>query len=133
MQKNAEKYDLYMSDPSMPAVNRQEILCGKISKQDAEKFLTELEKTDIPPESSCFGCVSAHINSKTERFVMVSELEHYYKSCKYNRSHGQLVVSFDRVRCKCDFCLDNIKTGKCVDDFIRTVIGKKLFKKRYSK
>ena len=54
----------------------------------------------------------------------------------YERSEGNLNICVKmKTGCKCSpkDCFKNIKNGKCTDDFVRKLIGEKLFADKYSK
>jgi hypothetical protein len=127
----SEVYGLYIENPT--CINRERERCGQITKQQAEDFLKKLAEYDMPPKSCCFGCISAKIITHETKHILIAEPEHYYQKLKNFEFNGQLLIDFDRVRCKCDSCIRNIKNGKCIDAFVRETLGKIIFKKNYQR
>lgn len=127
----SNKYDVYIEDPNSFSKTRE--FCGSITKQQAEDFLQKLAEYDMPPKFCCFGCISAKIITRETKHVLIAEPEHYYQKLKKSESIAQLLIDFDRVKCKCSSCINKIKIGKCTDTFVRKTFGNIIFKKKYQR
>ena len=127
MTKCSGEYELYMDNPSMVPQSRDSFFCGNITKSQVDNFLNELSKYESIPESGCFGCISAYVLTRNSKRVSVSK-----NNQESDESYNVLKIDFDKERCKCADCLDNIKNGKCKDVFVRKVIGETIFTKVYA-
>ena len=98
--------------------------CGFMDTNTLNEYWKELQNTQIPV-SSCL-CALATDFSKTTQIN---------KGDKKN-THARLIVSVWPVAPKCTIsdcakCTTCITTGKCMDEFVINLIGKKLFAEKY--
>ncbi len=129
MAKCSDKYELYMDNPSVYVLNRDNFFCGNITKRQVDNFLKELSKYESVPESGCFNQISAHVLTKSSKHILVVAPNN---NQNFEEFYNVLKIDFEGVKCKCDHCLDNIKSGRCKDDFVRKIIGKTLFGRMYA-
>ncbi|MBP5794917.1 MAG: hypothetical protein J6W41_02785 [Alphaproteobacteria bacterium] len=99
--------------------------CGYWSPDDINNFLEQLKNTDIPHESCVFSIYATmHQNVSRGR--------------TYKKDNNSLIISINPANQKCKIrdeknCIKCIASGKCRDEFVIDLIGKKLFADKYEK
>lgn len=87
--------------------------CGFLLAYERENFLTEL-KTNPVPENSCF------------QEMKIMQIESGTKI--------QIICDLGtNAKCGPAKCFQNIMTGKCTDEYVKNMIGKKFFEAKYIK
>ena len=125
-----DKYYVYLTHSMMIST-----LGGKqMTESEIEKYLQDLSECYAEiPQSSCLHSLSANFNRWRDTELHLGN--NWNRKDNFTRTHsGVLNIRIDIKACsKCHRreCMKNIETGKCLDDFVRTVIGKKLFPEKY--
>lgn len=108
----------------------------QMTKAEIKRYLKELSENYAEiPENSCLYLFYAGFNAYDDMTVNLGN--------QWNRKNNFSEVSrgFMNIRihlkgcskCHSSKCIKNIEAGKCKDDFVCTVIGKKLFPGEYGK
>lgn len=119
--------------------------CGPISESELEAYIKELVKHGSVPESSCLYCFNFDFHTTTRKRIFLSNKKTSNKHDVLHEeySDGLSIEIKLKNRHKCspnnpfhdihDVCFQNIRDGKCSDNFVREIIGKYLFKDKYIK
>lgn len=108
----------------------------QMTKAEIKKYLKELSENYAEiPKNSCLYSFYAGFNAYDD---MTVNLGNQWNS---NNNFSEVSGGCMNVRiyikgcskCHQSKCINNIKNGKCVDDFVCEIIGKKLFPDQYSK
>ena len=131
--KNPEnKYNVYLTH----LFSERSVVCGQMTKSEILEYIKKIgEYSKIPP-SSCLYSINARFQAYEETCAHIGNGPNIPTNF-IDTSSGMMTIKIQIKNCgKCHpgKCMDNIKTGKCIDDFMRsTVIGKKLFQDEYKK
>ena len=123
-------YDVCLKGSDAAADGKQ------MTKAEAQKYLKELSENYAEiPENSCLFSFYAGFNTYDDMTVNLGK--------QWNRNNNFSEVSSGRMnirihikgcsKCHQSKCINNIENGKCVDDFVCKIIGKKLFPDQYGK
>lgn len=125
----AKKYSFYLSNPTFGIFHN----CEKISATKAQEYIQELSNWHSIPHNSCLYSLSAHLVShNSKKFSLTHNSRLTPKISKTN--YGALGLRINLKTCKkcpTEKCFINICSGECSDDFVREIIGKKLFAEKY--
>ena len=123
-------YDVCLKGSDAAADGKQ------MTKDEIKKYLKELSENYAEiPENSCLFSFYAGFNAYDDMTVNLGK--------QWNRNNNFSEVSSGRMnirihikgcsKCHQSKCINNIENGKCVDDFVCKIIGKKLFPDQYNK
>lgn len=110
------------------------LFCGKLTKEEVLEFMKNITSLKIPVDS-CVYKVSVDAQQK----IQVHAHLDYEGSGMFrnNSSDATMDISLsmmkDDRKCDSNKCLDNIKSGRCIDPFVRDNIAAKFFANKYTK
>ncbi len=123
------KYYLYLENPSFDI--HQD--CGQITAKGAKAYIRELADLRTIPQESCLYDLSVQFFShNTHKCYLCGDPN--YKPKLHKTCNGWMSLKINNKTChKCatEDCLKNICSGKCTDEFVINLIGKKLFAEKY--
>lgn len=110
------------------------LFCGKMTKEEVVEFMKNLTRLKIPADS-CVYNVSADARQLVQAHA---HLDYEDGGAFRNKSSDATMdISFSMLdkdrKCDPDKCFENIKSGRCVDPFIRDNIAAKFFANKYTK
>lgn len=123
-------YNVHLTGSEVAVYGKQ------MTKDEIKRYLKELSENYAEiPENSCLFSFYAGFNAYDDMTVNLGK--------QWNRENNFSEVSSGRMnirihikgcsKCHLYKCISNIKNGKCVDDFVCKIIGKKLFPDQYGK
>ena len=133
-----KKYPVFLfhSEPWRPSGTHY-LLCPPIDSSTLGRLLTAFEKTHAPADF-CLRNLT----------VQVRYNNHIHSNCRADNFGASCNLSTDfnpKLTCPCDttinnvsqlgksyLCAQNIKTGKCRDEYIRKTLGAILFPQHYA-
>lgn len=98
--------------------------CGYWSPDEMTQFLEQLKNTDVPHESCAFS-------------VYATMHQNISSGQTYKTDKNYLTISIYPINQKCKIrdtknCIKCLASGKCMDEFVINLIGKKLFADKYN-
>jgi len=110
------------------------LFCGKLTKEEVLEFMKNITNLKIPVDS----CVSK-VSADAQQVIRVHAHLDYEDDgvLRNNSSEATMDISLSMMKndYKCDpnKCLENIKSGRCIDPFVRNNIAAKFFANKYTK
>lgn len=130
--KTETNYDVYLTNLS----SERCVVCGQMTKSKILEYITKIGRYSGIPLSSCLYSINARFQAYEEMCTQIGNGANMPNNF-INTSSGLMSIKIQIRNCsKChpSKCMDNIEAGKCIDDFMRSVIiGKELFQNEYKK
>lgn len=125
------KYCLYLENPTFDT-NQD---CGQITAKQAKTYIRELANLRAIPQESCLYNLSVQFFSHNgQKYYLCGDPNYQPKLHKTCNGWMRLKINNKSCRkCATEDCLKNICSGKCQDEFVIDLIGKKLFADKYQK
>lgn len=108
------------------------IQCKPMTAKEIKNYMNEINHHKTIPLDSCLYSISVDFQNLFQRKIFITT-ENRYKSAT-KKSVGGLYISVQLKGCaKCGSteCFRNLENGKCTDNFVRKIIGEKLFQDKY--
>ena len=106
--------------------------CGKMSAKQMKDYVKEIAAKKIIPQSSCVHHICALCNVRDSISTILWHDQNTLKPQKFNSGALDIHITMVNHRnCTRQDCFNNIKNGKCTDEFVIDIIGKKFFADRY--
>ena len=108
--------------------------CATMSLKQIKKYLQDLDTAGQIPVGSCIYRMSAAFNYTNSKTVTLS-YEQSQNTQNPEKELGSLQIHITRSsakKCPNRDCFANIQNGRCTDEFMINVIGKKFFARKYT-
>lgn len=127
------EYDVTIQNIGVPYVldinpDVSRLNCGKMTEKEIDEYLQEMTHYKIPL-TSCISYANLDFKNFHEKKVLIGA-QSPIKEEHYSGFDIYLCMRNGR-KCKYQDCFNNIRNGKCHDEFVRKIIGIKFFKNKY--
>ena len=103
-----------------------------MTAKEIKKYMSEINQHKTIPLDSCLYSIDVDFQDLFQRKIAISTENQYKLTTK--KSVGGLYISVQFkgcAKCRSTECFRNLESGKCRDDFVRKIIGEKLFQDKY--
>lgn len=126
-----KKFDVILNHSRFGYGKNNSLYCGLLTRDQIKQYLDELATKKIVPEYSCAHHLSAVFSNKETAHVFL-ERKSTPQDIQKESDTGCLNLYMTNMTNKCSgCCFENIKNGKCIDQFIIKTIGEKFFADKY--
>lgn len=108
--------------------------CGNLSTKQIKQYLQEIADNKTIPVNSCVHNINAKFRMVRETYAFATTNGPITDN-HHTVTMGGLDISVcNRYGCKChrEHCFENLASGKCTDEFMIKIIGKKFFADKYT-
>ena len=100
--------------------------CGKMSAKQMKDYVKEIAAKKIIPQSSCVHHICALCNVRDSISTILWHDQNTLKPQEFNSGALDIHITMVNHRnCTRQDCFNNIKNGKCTDEFVIDIIGKR--------